>query len=102
MKMSLRKAVAKTDLDAVAIADPATIIHVIERAATNPEVDIEKMERLMQMHERLVDKQNEAAFNIAMTAAQSEMGQVTVDSTNPQTHSKYASYSSLDKVLRPI
>ena len=60
MKMSLKKAVAKTDLGAVAIADPATILQVIEQAATNPEVDIEKMERHQCKLETQSDKLREA------------------------------------------
>lgn len=79
-----------------------SILQVIERAATNPNVDIDKMERLLQMQERIVARDAEVAFNEAMTAAQSEMGRISTDATNPQTHSKYASYAQLDRHLRPI
>jgi hypothetical protein len=84
------------------VSDTAPILEIISRAASDPSVDIEKMERLMLMHERLVDKQNETAFNNAMTAAQSEMVRVSADAVNPQTRSKYASYAALDRALRPI
>ena len=80
----------------------APILELISRAASDPSVDIDKMERLMLMHERMVDKQNETAFNKAMTAAQSEIGRVATDSSNTQTRSKYASYAALDRVVRPI
>lgn len=88
----------------VAVAEDAStsMIQVIERAALNPDVDIEKMERLLNMQERIIDKQAKQEFNIAMSEAQSKMGQVSTDATNPQTKSKYASYSALDKALRPI
>ncbi len=79
-----------------------TILQLIERAATNPDVDIDKMERLMVMKERMDKQQAEILFNQAMTAAQSEMEQVGVDTINKQTTSFYASYSALDKKLRPI
>jgi len=83
--------------------EPATsLIEVISRAASDPSVDIEKMERLMQMHERIQAKQAESAFNVAMSAAQAEMRRVSADATNPQTRSDYASYGKLDRVLRPI
>ncbi len=82
--------------------DSTAIIQMIERAATNPDVDIEKMERLLVMVERMNEQKAEAAFNAAMSTAQAEMRQVSVDAENPQTDSKYASYSALDKVLRPI
>src|SRR6266478_6065982 len=79
-----------------------SMIQVIERAARDQTIDIDKMERLLQMQERIVARDAEARFNAAMTAAQSEMGPISADATNPQTHSKYASYAKLDKVLRPI
>jgi ERF superfamily len=79
-----------------------SLIQVIERAARDPAFDIDKMERLLQMQERIVAKGAETAFNAAMTAAQAEMSPISADATNPQTHSKYASYAKLDKVLRPI
>lgn len=82
--------------------DAAAIINVIERAAMNPEVDIDKMERLLQMQERIMARNAETAFNAAMTDAQSEMRQVSADANNPQTRSKYATYSALDKALRPV
>lgn len=78
------------------------LISVIERAASNPSVDIEKMERLLQMQERIMAKSAEMAFNEAMNQAQSEIGRVAADSENKQTHSIYASYAALDRVLRPI
>jgi hypothetical protein len=75
---------------------------VIERAASNPAVDIEKMERLMQMHERIVARDAETAFNEAMTACQIEIGRVAPNADNPQTKSRYATYAKLDGLLRPV
>ena len=82
--------------------ESASLIAVIERAALNPEVDLDKMERLLAMKERIDAKQAETAFNAAMAVAQSEMGRVSADATNPSTRSKYASYGQLDRHLRPI
>ncbi|MCC6352795.1 MAG: ERF family protein [Verrucomicrobiae bacterium] len=79
-----------------------TIIQVIERAASNPSVDLDKMERLLEMQERILNRNAEAEFNEAMTRAQSEMGRISADANNPQTRSRYASYGQLDRHLRPI
>lgn len=84
------------------VSETTAIIQIIERAARDPGIDIEKMERLLVMQERIVARDAEARFNAAMTAAQAEMGRISADATNPETHSKYASYAKLDKVLRPI
>lgn len=84
------------------VTDTAAIMSVIERAASDPNVDIDKMERLMAMHERMVNKNAEMSFTQAMTEAQSEMRPISANMVNNQTRSKYADYSQLDKVLRPI
>lgn len=78
------------------------LIKVIERAAHSPDMDVEKMERLLAMHERIVGRQSEVEFNDAMNQAQSEIGRVAADKENQQTHSWYATYAALDRVLRPI
>ena len=87
---------------ALVVNETTSLLGVIERAAKDPSVDMDKMERLLQMHERITAKQAEAAFNYAMTKCQEAMRRVSADATNPQTHSKYASYGKLDSVLRPI
>jgi len=92
-----------TTADAVPmVAETAAIIQVIERAASNPAVDIDKMERLLAMQERILTRNAEANFNDAMSACQSAMTRISADASNPQTRSKYASYANLDRHLRPI
>ncbi len=87
---------------AVSNNEAASIIQIIADAARDPNVDIEKMERLWGMHERLKNRAAEEAFNAAMNAAQGEMGRVAADAANPQTHSRYATYGALDRAVRPI
>lgn len=79
-----------------------TIFSIIERAARDPAVDIEKLERLMGMQERMLARQAEVEFDNAMSAAQREMQPIRNDSNNPSTRSKYASYAVLDSAIRPI
>ena len=82
--------------------DTARLIHVIAEAASNPAIDVDKMERLWAMHEKLKNRADEEAFNAAMSRAQSEMGRVSADAANQQTRSVYATYAALDKAIRPI
>jgi hypothetical protein len=82
--------------------EPATMMALIARAASDPSCDLDKMERLLAMKERIDAREAETAFNQALNAAQAEVGRIAADATNPQTHSKYATYAKLDKVLRPI
>lgn len=85
-----------------AMNDTARLIHVIAEAASNPAIDVDKMERLWAMHEKLKNRADEEAFNAAMSKAQSEMGRVSADAANQQTRSVYATYAALDKAIRPI
>ena len=48
--------------------DTARLIHVIAEAASNPAIDVDKMERLWAMHEKLKNRADEEAFNAAMSA----------------------------------
>jgi hypothetical protein len=84
------------------IEEPSSLLAVIARAASDPSVDLDKMDRLLQMQERLETRAAEAEFNEAMTAAQTEMGRIKTNKENTQTHSRYADYASLDRALRPI
>jgi len=78
------------------------MISMIERAARDPAIDVDKLERLIALQEKAQMRQAEQSFNAAMSEAQSEMGPIAADSNNPQTRSRYASYFALDKALRPI
>lgn len=93
---------AKQQETAVVVHETTSIMQVISRAASDPNTDVNKLERMMAMYERMEAKKAEAAFYAAMTAAQMEMRRVGTDAVNPQTRSKYATYGALDKALRPI
>jgi ERF superfamily len=81
---------------------PGTLLAVIERAAADPAVDVEKMERLMAMYERVQAKNAEAEFTRAMISCQSEIKRIAANRENPQTRSMYATYDTLDRIIRPI
>lgn len=86
----------------VPINDSAALMTAVARAASDPTVDVEKMERLFAMHERMEARQAETAFNAAMSRVQAAMRRIATDKTNSQTHSEYATYAALDRVLRPL
>lgn len=79
-----------------------SIIAVIERAATNPDVDIEKMERLLAMQERVMDRNAEVAFNAAMNLCQAKCPTVYKDAQNADNKSRYAKLEKVDDAIRPV
>ena len=84
------------------VSTTSNVIEIISRAASDPSVDVNKLERLMEMHTQLVAREAERSFNAALNACQAAVGRISADATNPQTRSQYATYAKLDKVLRPI
>lgn len=83
-------------------SETAAIFQIIERAARDHTVDIDKMKELMAMHKAMRTESAELDFDGAMASAQEEMQPVRADANNPQTKSKYASYAALDAAIRPI
>jgi hypothetical protein len=75
---------------------------MIERAARDPSIDVDKLDRLLLMRERENARVAEQTFNAALAEAQTAMHPVAADSDNPQTRSRYASYAALDRAVRPI
>lgn len=70
--------------------------------ALNQGADIDKLERLIALNDRMVAREAELAFSAAMARVQSQIRRVAHDSNNPQTRSKYASLAAIDREIRPV
>lgn len=85
--------------------EATALIQAIERAAINPAVDVDKMERLLQMQERILARQAEVAFHAAFAEMQSELpviterGQIVVDH---KVRSEYATFEDINEAVKPI
>lgn len=84
----------------------ATILAVISRAASDPSVDIDKMERLMQMHERMQARTAEGDFNSALSMMQPELPSVGerggIKDRNGNIQSTYALWEDINQAIKPI
>lgn len=74
----------------------------LERATRDPSLDVAKIEQLIALQERLLDREAKRQFAEAMNALQIEMPQIKKDRANPHMHSRYATYESIDAILRPL
>lgn len=83
-------------------SEASSLLTMIERLACDPSVDVAKLERLMELRERVIARVAQQQWQDAMSAAQSEMRPIAADADNPQTRSRYASYAQLDRALRPV
>lgn len=90
----------------VPASDAAAILQVIERAARDPNVDIERMERLLQMHERLVAKQAEAAYAEALARLQPKLPIIqergAIKNNSGAVQSRYALWEDIVGVITPL
>lgn len=83
-------------------SNATALLQAITTAASNPQVDIEKMERLFAMHQQMVAKEAEAAFNGAMARAQARIEPVANNASNNQTNSRYAKLAAINRDITPI
>ena len=78
------------------------LVSSIINAAMDPSVDVDKMERLLAMAERMQAQQAKQAFAGAMRATQSETPTVKKDRWNDQTKSWYATQDAIVEAITPI
>jgi len=75
---------------------------ILAKAVTDPNFDVDKLERMISLHESAEMRAANEVFNHALAACEADMETITTDSTNPQTRSRYASFSQLNSHIRPI
>jgi hypothetical protein len=95
---------------------PSTVLALIERVALDPGADVEKLERMMVMYERLKAKEAELAYNAAKGRILKKLALIKIvknrsalyeiEKGNPQKGTyeafKYAPLEEIDKHLRPL
>jgi hypothetical protein len=84
-----------------AISESAAIIQVIERAAMNPNVDIDKMERLLQMQERIMERQARASYMSALADMQLDLPEIP-ENGKGHVNIKYALWEDINELIRPV
>ena len=75
---------------------------IIENAATNPDVDVEKLKQLMEMQIAIMDRAARMQFNAAMADVQSLVPPVVCDKVNLHTKSKYPSMENVQMSIKDI
>lgn len=101
----MTKAVAKREeapAPAQVVSSGDAILSMIERAARDPAVDIVKLEKLMDIRERIRAQEAEAAYNSAMARAQARLKPVVKNAKNTHTKSKYATLDAIHASAMPI
>lgn len=97
-------------MNAVTIVDQpteaGTVLQVIERASRDQSVDIDKLERLLAMHERIVARQAQAAYADALARMQPELPMIGerggIKNNKGEIQSKYALWEDVVTAITPV
>jgi hypothetical protein len=98
--------------DAIVVGSPSeiqresTILDVISRAARDPNVDVDKLERLLAIQERLLTDQRRTAYMAALARLQARLPQIEksgrITDREGQLRNKYAKIEDVDVAIRPL
>ncbi len=89
-------------IDAPHNADlPSPMISMIERVALDPNASIEKLERMLDMRDRLQAESARAAFNAAFAAASAEFPQIPLNGKGDK-NKPYALLKDIVNYTRPV
>ena len=97
--------VMKTEDKMPAVEQTSGLVRMIEQVCLNPEMDVEKLERMLDMQERVLDRQAEQSFQIAMAEMQAELpaiernGQICI---REKVQSTFAKFEDINKAVLPI
>lgn len=81
--------------------EAGAIIAMIERAARDPNVDVDKFERLMAMKERVEADLARKAFNAAVAEAKGQIGTIAKNATG-HNDKAYADFASIARTVDPV
>ena len=85
---------------------PASMLQVIARAASDPRVDVDKMQALLQMQRELMADQARAEFNDAMARLQPRLPRIPkrglVDRGTGKGKFPYGKWEDIDELIRPL
>lgn len=83
----------------------AHVALMFERLATNPDVDVAKLEKLIEMQERILRHNAKAEYYAAFALMQGDIPEITERGeivVNGQVRSKYAKNEDIQAAIRPI
>ena len=88
------------------IQGDGNILSVIARAAADPNVDIDKLERLLEMQERVIARNAKAAYYDALAELQPKLPVIAekggIKDRNGNVQSTYALWEDVNEAIRPI
>lgn len=86
--------------------ESSTILQIIQQVAMSPTADIDKMERLMAMHERFQAQQAKQQYDEALAQMQEELPVIGerggIKDRNGNIQSTYALWEDINEMIKPV
>lgn len=89
------------DLPAVPQA-PSGMVSMMERLALNPDLPVDKLEKLLDMQIKIRAIEAEQSYSAAMAIVQNKLPTVAKDRLNEHTNSRYARIEAIAKAIKPV
>lgn len=87
-------------------SETAIALDAITRAAMDPNVDVEKLERLLALQERYLADQRRTAFRAALARLQEKLPQITkmgtIQDRDGRARNRFAKIEDIDVAIRPM
>lgn len=88
------------------VGESATILQIIQQVAMSPTADIDKMERLMAMHERFQAQQAKQQYDEALAQMQEELPVIGerggIRDKSGRIQSTYALWEDINEMIKPV
>lgn len=89
-----------------ATSESVTILQIIQQVAMSPDADIDKMERLMVMHQNMQALQAKQKYDEALAEMQEELPVIGerggIKDRNGRVQSTYALWEDINEMIRPV
>lgn len=85
--------------------DTGPLMSMIERVLVDPSIDVEKLERMIAMQERILDRNAKSAYDFAMSQMQPELptirkgGEIWVGN---DLRGRFARFEDINEMIRPV
>lgn len=93
--------VQKQEVATIQQNETAAIMSMIERVATSPDADINKLEKMLEMQERVLDRNAKQAFTADLAAMQLDLPRV-IEHGEGHNNAKFAKLEDINDVIRPV
>lgn len=85
--------------------ETSAVLAMVERVAQTPDVDVGKLEKMLDMQERILNRNAMVSFNAAMAEMQSDIPTIEKSGAivvNGQERSRYARFEDIMRVVKPV